>query len=225
VSDSESEWLMERAAGGVQAVVVAEIARRTARAYNVTLEIPGTDPDLAPVVVSTPRSGWWQCAGERGGGIACWLETARALIAAPKERSCLFVAVTGHELGFLGMRSYLARRPRLLQTCHRWLHFGANLGAPRQPLRLQASDEAIAEWAVPLLESGGVSVGAPSVRPPQPRGEAGLVQAGGARYIAPIRGSEVFHHPSDRWPEAVDAAALARCASAFSSVALQMVQR
>jgi hypothetical protein len=225
VSESEGEWLLERVASGVQAVVVAEIARRTTRAYNVTLEIPGTDPNLAPVVVSTPRSGWWQCAGERGGGIACWLETLRALIEAPRERSCLFVAVTGHELGFLGMRSYLARRPRLLQTCHRWLHFGANLGAPRQPLRLQASDEAIADWAVPLLESGGVSVGARSVRPAQPRGEAGLVQAGGARYIAPICGSEVFHHPSDRWPEAVDAAALARCASAFASVALRMVQR
>jgi hypothetical protein len=225
VSDSESEWLGERVARGAEAIVVAEVARHAARACNVTAELAGADPRLAPIVISTPRSGWWQCAGERGGGIACWLETLRALSSAPKARSCLFAAVTGHELGFLGLRDYLARRPGLLQRCDGWIHFGANLGVPRQALRLQASDEALAESAASRLERGGVSVSARNIRPPNPRGEAGLVQAGGARYVAPICGSEFFHHPSDRWPEALDAAALARRASAFSSLALSMVQQ
>lgn len=224
VSDGECEWLAQRAARGAGAVVVAEIARKATRAYNVTVELAGTDPNLDPVVISTPRSGWWQCAGERGGGIACWLEALRGLASAPSARRCVFVAVTGHELGLLGLRNYLARRPSLLRHCYRWLHFGANLGAPRQPLRLQASDESLAEWAVSRLESCGVSVGACSIRPPAPRGEASLVQAGGVRYVAPICGSEVFHHPSDRWPEAIDTADLARIASAFSSLALRLAK-
>jgi hypothetical protein len=225
VSDSESEWLTESAARGAEAIVVAEVARHQTQAYNVTAEFAGTDATLPPIVISTPRSGWWQCAGERGGGIACWLEALRVLSKAPKMRGCLFTAVTGHELGFLGMRDYLARRPDLLQRCERWMHFGANLGVPRQPLRLQASDEAFAESAVSLLEREGVVVAARSIRPPSPRGEAGLVQAGGARYIAPICPSEFFHHPSDRWPEATDVADLARYASAFSSLALSLVER
>jgi hypothetical protein len=33
---------------------------------------------LAPVVVITPRSGWWACASERGPGIAAFIELARA---------------------------------------------------------------------------------------------------------------------------------------------------
>jgi hypothetical protein len=225
VSDAEGEWLAQCAATDIGAVVVAEIARTPARAYNVTVELAGADAALDPVVISTPRSGWWQCASERGGGIACWLEVLSTLAAAPRSRRCVFVAVTGHELGLLGMRNYLSRRPRLLQRCHRWLHFGANLGAPRQSLRLQASDESIAEWAVPMLESCGVSIGARSIRPPVPRGEASLVQAGGAPYIAPISGSEVFHHASDRWPEAIDTAELARYASAFSALALCLAAR
>ena len=225
VSGSESEWLTASAARGADAIVVAEVARHAAEAYNVTAEFAGTDTNLAPIVISTPRSGWWQCAGERGGGIACWLEALRVLSNAPKVRGCLFAAVTGHELGFLGMRDYLARRPDLLQRCERWIHFGANLGVPRQPLRLQASDEAFAESAVSFLDRGGVVVAARSIRPPSPRGEAGLVQAGGARYVAPICPSEVFHHPSDRWPEATDVAALARYASAFASLALSLVER
>ena len=36
--------------------------------------VAGADAALAPIAVLTPRSGWWHCAGERGGGIAIWLE-------------------------------------------------------------------------------------------------------------------------------------------------------
>jgi alanyl-tRNA synthetase len=42
-----------------------------AEAFNVVATVAGQQTDLAPIVVITPRSGWWQCASERGGGLAC----------------------------------------------------------------------------------------------------------------------------------------------------------
>ncbi len=59
-----------------------------------------------PVVITTPLTGWFGCAGERGTGIAIALELARELAT---ERPVVLVATTGHEIGFIGMHDYLAR--------------------------------------------------------------------------------------------------------------------
>jgi len=66
----------------------------------VTAEIAGTDPALAPLVFMAPRSGWWQCASEQGSRLVCWLEAMRTLAASRPRRTSLFVAMSGHELGF-----------------------------------------------------------------------------------------------------------------------------
>ena len=58
-----------------------------------------------------------------------------------------------------------------------------------------------------------------------PRGEAGAVHRGGGRYVAVVCGTQVFHYPADRWPEAVDVASLGRYARAFASGALQLAGR
>jgi hypothetical protein len=108
VSSAESAWLRDQAAAHTQATVVAAATRTAAKAFNVVTKISGRDPELPPLVVMTPRSGWWQCAGERGGGLACWLETMRVLARATTERDCLFVACSGHELGFLGIDAFLS---------------------------------------------------------------------------------------------------------------------
>ncbi len=60
----------------------------------------------------TPRSGWWQCASERGGGIAVWVEILAAVAAAKPARTVNFVASTGHELGHYGLTHYLESRAR-----------------------------------------------------------------------------------------------------------------
>jgi hypothetical protein len=113
---------MAQAAQRAGARLVVRVERKAAQAFNVTARIAGRDPGLQPLVVSTPRSGWWQCASERGGGLACWLETMRALAAANPARECLFVAFSGHETGFIGIDAYLASRPELMQRAHAWVH-------------------------------------------------------------------------------------------------------
>jgi hypothetical protein len=225
VSSEESAWLEAHAAAHTQATVVAAATRTATRAFNVVAKISGRNSELAPLVIITPRSGWWQCASERGGGLACWLETMRALALARTERDCLFVACSGHELGFLGLDAYLSQRSDLTQRAYAWIHIGANIGAPRQPNLIHTSDQLMAQWVSAALRNAGLTVGATAAHDSVPRGEAGALHRGGARYAALVCGTEVFHHAADRWPEAIDLALLGRYAAALASGALQLAAR
>jgi hypothetical protein len=167
-------------------------------------------------VISTPRSGWWQCASERGGGLACWLEVLRVLALLKPKRDCLFVAFSGHEISWLGIQDYLRRRPDVVKRAHVWLHFGANVGAPQQPNMINASDDPLEQWAVAAMEKEGLQVNRKAKRGSIPFGEVALVHRAGGRYAALVCESDVFHNVADRWPEAVDVASLARYARAFA---------
>lgn len=79
------------------------------------------------IVVSTPQSGWFRCAGERGPGIALFLGLARWASRRTSGPSFLFVSTSGHELGGLGMLAFLkelAPRPERV-LC--WVHLGAGI--------------------------------------------------------------------------------------------------
>ena len=79
---SEHLAAIETAAGsGLEVQVVAQATRQAVQAFNVVSEIRGADPARPPVCVMTPRSGWHANASERGGGLVCWLETLRAVVA------------------------------------------------------------------------------------------------------------------------------------------------
>jgi len=98
--------------------------------FNVAVKIAGSNPALAPLVVMAPRSGWWQCASEQGSRLACWLEAIRILAAGRPARDTFFVALSGHELGFLGIDAYLKRRGDFVKRAHMWIFFGSDIGAP-----------------------------------------------------------------------------------------------
>jgi hypothetical protein len=55
------------------------------------------------IVVSTPASGWFRCASERGCGVAVFLGLAEWAAGAKTDCNWLFCATTGHELGHGGM--------------------------------------------------------------------------------------------------------------------------
>jgi hypothetical protein len=83
------------------------------------------------VVVSTPSSGWFTCAGERGPGIAMLLALAEWVAARPGSLNYLFVATSGHELDYLGARvfheAHIAPPP---SDTRAWLHLGASIATP-----------------------------------------------------------------------------------------------
>ncbi len=81
------------------------------------------------VIISTPQSGWFRCSGERGAGIAVFLELARWAAASQLEQSFIFLSSSGHEIGHMGIHNILAQNivPSPDDTdC--WLHLGASVG-------------------------------------------------------------------------------------------------
>ncbi len=58
-----------------------------------------------PLIVTTPLSGWFSCAGERGTGIAMVLELAQEMSA---WMPVVVIAASGHEFQYLGCRHHLA---------------------------------------------------------------------------------------------------------------------
>jgi hypothetical protein len=222
ISSSESEWLRELAAARAEATLVAQVKRTAARAFNVTAKIAGSNPALAPLVLMAPRSAWWQCATEQGSRLACWLEAIRVLAAGKPARDCFFVALSGHELGPLGMDPYIKRRPDVIRRAHAWIFFGSGIGTPRQPNLIHASDDALEQWTVAAMEKEGLTVNAKARHDSMARAEVGAVQQGGGRFVTLACDSEVYHSVADRWPEAVDVALLARYARAFANGALEL---
>lgn len=221
VSSVEADWLRERAAAGVSARLVATATRRLADAFNVVGRIPGSDPVAAPLVVMTPRSGWWTCAGERAGGIAAWLETARAVSVAKPARDVLFLASSGHELGQIGLDAYLENRAALVGQAKLWLHYGANIGAGRQ-IRLQPADAEAQSQGVAALSQHGLVASQVVPLGTAPGGEAGTIFRRHGRYLSLQGDNPLFHNPADRWPEAVDVILATRQALAFATLAAQL---
>lgn len=80
------------------------------------------------VVISTPRSGWFACAAERGSGLAVWLSLARWLAKAGHGFNVELLATSGHEYEYLGGEQYLTQAPRPADT-HLWVHIGASAAA------------------------------------------------------------------------------------------------
>jgi hypothetical protein len=144
------------------------------------------------------------------------------LAAAKPARDCLFVAFSGHELGFLGIDADTNRRPDLIKRAHAWIFFGSDIGSPRQQNLIHASDEALEQWGIAAMRDEGLNVDARAPRDSKARGEAGPVQRGGGRFVTVVCGSDVYRNVADRWPEAVDVGLLARYARAFANGALQL---
>ncbi len=142
VTSEEAPFLADCARQGLEAMLTTHVERTQAQAFNVSAVISGTNRSNAPLVVMTPRSGWWSCASERGGGLACWLEIMRVMRDARPARDVLFVASSGHEIGERGIEVFIERRPGIVTGATAWIHLGANIGAAQGPgNRLQASDD------------------------------------------------------------------------------------
>jgi hypothetical protein len=220
--------LLSAAAQGKTARLVSHSRRTPARGRNIVIGIAGGRPDLPPVVVMTPRSSWWQSTAERGGGIVCWLESLRALRAAPPARPVVFTANSGHELGHLGLDDFLARRPGwdrpVEQGGATWLHYGANIGAAGGSLSLMSNDGALRALAEEALTRAGQPPDSIAPKTTVPSGETRDIHRAGGRYLTFVGTNPLFHLPQDRWPQAVDLGVVARAAVAAAGITLTLTR-
>lgn len=203
VGSEHRDWLQDAAHERASARLVAHATIEATTVRNVTARVPGTRRDLPPLVVLTPRSAWWTCTAERGGGIAAWLECLRRFAGAPAERDVVFVATTGHELGHAGLSQHLGTHPSLAAGAHAWIHLGANFAATDARVRFQASPDFL-RGGLEALKAEGVPPDSVTEAGSPPFGEAHNVHDAGGRYVSLLGQQRWFHHPDDRWPETID---------------------
>ena len=242
LSSEHTSLLQEHAARAATVSLFAAVKRVPATAFNVVTTVTGSDRRAAPLVIMTPRSGWYSCASERGGGIACWLEVMRMFREAKPQRDVVFVASSGHELGHLGIDDFIERRPGIVTKAVGWMHFGANIGAATRPpgaapppdsdperrhaeaalgggITIQASDDEREAVLSKELTAANLAITRRVPRGTVPGGEAENVHRGGGRYVSVIGSNGLFHHPDDRGIHTVNVPAVAAFVSAFSKVA------
>jgi hypothetical protein len=223
VSSEVRDAVGAAARDGESARLVSHSRRTATRAVNIVVSLKGSDTTRQPLVVMTPRSSWWQSTAERGGGIVCWLESLRALLAQPLARDVVFTANTGHELGHLGLDDFVARRPSWDQPDGAdWVHYGANLGAAGSVLSLVSNQPDLRALGLAALDEAG--------HPPDdipwpaqpPSGETRDIHRAGGRYLTLVGSNRLFHLPQDRWPHAVDVPAVARIADAAARMVVAL---
>jgi hypothetical protein len=78
------------------------------------------------LVLSTPRSGWFDCVAERGSGLAIWLSLAHWLARLDFAVNIELLATSGHEYDYLGGEHYLADMAPAPPSTKLWVHIGAS---------------------------------------------------------------------------------------------------
>ncbi len=205
---------------GVEGVLEVDGERLESAATNVVATIEGTDPKAAPLVVMTPKSGWFTCAAERGGGIAVWLALAEHLRASRPLRTVHLLASSGHELHHQGLAHWLRSNTAVARRAVITFHLGASIGARYPVGRFGASSEAWHDLARSALADEGVDLEAVSALPvgSPGGGEARNIDEVGGRYVSFLGGHRYFHMLEDTVDNAVDATSIARWARAARTV-------
>lgn len=164
-------------------------------------------PGCPWLVVSTPRSGWTDCAGERGPGIAIWLALADWMPGVFNRHSLLFVCNSGHEYENLGASQIVEKVGPPPGETDFWLHLGANAAArdyqetPGRLLPLPSADPYRFLMTSPefVARSREIFRGQPGIEMAYPSadGAAGelseVIKAGYSRH-AGVFGAHRHHH-------------------------------
>lgn len=160
------------------------------------------------VVVTTPSSGWFTCAGERGPGVALFVALAQWAARSDSKFSFLFMANSGHELDNLGAHHTLEKFAPPVEKTVLWIHLGASIATrawvpnnggfvptdqPNDQVNLVGTD-----GLVPLLERAFADVPWMKPRSGEPvRGELRHFIAAGYRAFGFFGGHHYFHTRSD----------------------------
>jgi hypothetical protein len=116
---------VEAARAGATATLTldGDAAHRPCR--NIIAELNRSD---RWIVLTTPRTGWFGCVGERGTGTAVFLELAAWLSTTFPDLSIYVMNAGGHEYNFAGSHRIVASAPDPAKTLA-WAHIGATVAA------------------------------------------------------------------------------------------------
>ena len=221
VATQEGEWLMKLKADEKISVSV-ELIDEESEGLNVQTKIEGKDQALSPLVVMTPKSGWWTCTSERGGGITIWLNAMRYLSKIKPNRNVIFTANTGHELSHLGLDHFLEKNSSLVIDAFVWVHLGANFAAKSGQVLWQASSDEYMEKGLEQLKALNLDEITSWPVLSRPLGEARNIYDGGGKFISLLGSNPLFHHPKDIWPDSIDMEKLIKLNSFMTNMIIDM---
>ncbi|MES2341050.1 MAG: hypothetical protein V4597_05185, partial [Pseudomonadota bacterium] len=127
LAPKDAEPFVAAARKGQAATLTVDAVSGRRPAYNLIARLDLGAPKT--LIVTTPRSGWFTCAAERGSGLAVWLALAHGLAAAKPGVNLEFVATSGHEYIYLGGEQYLEHRAPKPSATRMWVHIGASAAA------------------------------------------------------------------------------------------------
>jgi hypothetical protein len=196
-------------------------------------ELEGFEPSRR-VFVGVPASSYTPSASEHGSGVAILLGLARHYAALPKAQrpeTLIFIAVGGHEVGWLGLQALMASSQGPWFTeADAYVHLGSSLGAPTAkeeaggginttPVpdptgRLHNSENPLLE---PAVVENFAAAGVPTPNTPPftaSGGEQTYAFAAGIP-IASFSGSSLYFHTAGDLPATLNPTILAEDAEAF----------
>ncbi len=190
------------------------------------------------LAVSTPRSGWFGCAAERGPGIAAWLDLARWAAAAITDHDLAFVCNTGHEYEYLGAAEAMKQIAPPPEATRFWLHLGANVAArdwhelPGKWTPLPSVDSqrilSITPQLLPLARAifaGQIGYEAPVSSAVLSAGELDEVIKAGYAPAAGVFGVHRYHHVAEDDERCLDAPATLAAAQGFRTLLRAVASR
>jgi hypothetical protein len=180
------------------------------------------------LAVSTPRSGWFACGAERGGGVAAWLHLARWAATALPDHDLAFVCNTGHEYEYLGAAEAMREIAPPVAATRFWLHLGANVAArdwhetPGAPAPLPSVDSqrflSISPDLLPLARTifaGQIGYEAPVSSAVLAAGELEEVIKAGYSPAAGVFGIHRYHHVAEGDERCLNVAATVAASEGF----------
>lgn len=203
-------WMnLAAAAHSAERALISLNATETTRsAFNVIGRIDRGRTQT--IVISTPRSGWTACLGERGPGISCFLALARSAPALFPRHNLTFICTSAHEFENSGAAAALRQIAPRPEETDLWLHLGAGFAArdwhetggqlvplpSADPQRFLLTSPHLLERArtafsgLPGLEAAySTTLGA--------AGELSAIVAEGYPNVVGMLGTHRFHHVSD----------------------------
>ena len=195
------------------------------------------DAHAPAIVVSTPRTGWGPCGGERGPGVALFLELASTLRRYARRHRIVTVCTAAHEFEDAGAHAFLNSLAPAPAATALWLHLGAGIAArdwhevSEQLLPLPSADS----QRFLLVDPGAIEAaraafsGLSGLEQPYPTsGEAqgelrGVLRAGYAPVVG-LLGAHRFHHAPSDDARCFNGALLAPVLNSLNALADAMLQ-
>lgn len=233
VGKHSGKAVIEAAENGESGTLTLTANTATACDRDVWGVLEGADPSRR-VFVGVPASSFTPSAAEHGAGVAILLGLARHYAAIPKSQrpvTLVFIAVGGHEIGWLGLQALIASSQGSWFTeAEAYVHLGSALGA------LTASEEPSGEIVttpVPPLSTALYNSENPLLEPavgelfaaagvPTKTNEPFIVSGGEQTTayaagipIASFSGSDLWFHTAGDLPATLSPKVLAADAEAF----------